>query len=124
MRLISFLSCSFPADQQDPGNRITRKGTGYHKKSKVAIVDSRTGQGSDEEEGEHRLVRKGTGHPGQGRKKATTAYACSIIRSILNLMHSVPSTVEESEEDEDESHVQYGFFQNLTQCRALTVCTV
>jgi hypothetical protein len=105
------LSCSFAADQQDPGNRITRKGTGYHKKSKVAIVDSRTGQGSDEEEGEHRLVRKGTGHPGQGRKKATAAYAWYMVCSTSNLMFTRLRTVEESEESEeaeDESHVQYG----------------
>ena len=76
-------------------------------------MDSRSGQGSDEEEGEHRLVRKGTGHPGQGRKKATAAYAWCKVYLILNVMCTVLSTVEESEEseeDEDESHVQYVFF--------------
>ncbi len=76
-------------------------------------MDSRSGQGSDEDEGEHRLVRKGTGHPGQGRKKATAAYAWYTVCLILNVMYTLLSTVEESEESEnedDESHVQYGFF--------------
>ncbi len=76
-------------------------------------MDSRSGQGSDEEEGEHRLVRKGTGHPGQGRKKAAVAYAWCMVSSHSNLMHTLLSAVEESEEseeEEDESHVQYGFY--------------
>ncbi len=87
-------------------------------------MDSRTGQGSDEEEGEHRLVRKGTGHPGQGRKKATDAYAWCTVCLILRLMYTVLSTVEESEESEnedDESHVQYEYCFRIKICSTSTV---